>query len=114
MPTPRPNLILDEDDDSAPRVSQSTHRYPTRLSQQANSVTFSANRPIHQQEYVNAVVGDVTGQIYEYCHLIKMLQREIWEHSFANEIGRLAQGVGTRMPTGTNTIFFIEKKPDPS
>ena len=25
----------------------------------------------------------------------------------ANDLGRLAQGVGTRMKTGTNTIFFI-------
>jgi hypothetical protein len=25
----------------------------------------------------------------------------------ANELGRLASGVGTRMPTGTNTIVFI-------
>ena len=25
----------------------------------------------------------------------------------ANDLGRLAQGVGTRMPSGTNTIFFI-------
>jgi hypothetical protein len=117
--TPSPNLILDHDDDdddaaSAPRVSQSPHRYPTRLSQHANSVTFAANQPILPQEYVNAVVDDVTGQVYEYRHLIKTLQREIWEHSFANEIGRLAQGVGTRMPTGTNTIFFIEKSAVPA
>ena len=27
----------------------------------------------------------------------------------ANEIGQLAQGVGTRIPYGTNTIFFIPK-----
>jgi hypothetical protein len=113
-----PNIILDHDDDdnaaSAPRESQSHHRYPTRLSQHANSVTFAANQPILQQEYVNAVVDDVTGQVYEYRHLIKTLQRDIWEHSFANEIGRLAQGVGTRMPTGTNTIFFIEKSAVPA
>ena len=29
--------------------------------------------------------------------------------SIANDLGRLAQGVGTRMPTGTNTVFFIAK-----
>ena len=30
--------------------------------------------------------------------------------SFSNELGRLAQGAGTRMPTGTNIIHFIAKK----
>jgi hypothetical protein len=29
-----------------------------------------------------------------------------WVRSFANELGRLTQGVGTRI-TGTDTIFFI-------
>ena len=42
-------------------------------------------------------------------HLVKGPTKAIWENSFANEIGRLAQGVGTRMPSGTNTIFFIPK-----
>ena len=35
-------------------------------------------------------------------------------NSFANEIGRLAQGVRTRMPSGINTIFFIPKEKVPS
>ena len=42
-------------------------------------------------------------------HLIKGPTRAIWENSFANEIGELAQGVGTSMPSGTSTIFFIPK-----
>jgi hypothetical protein len=29
--------------------------------------------------------------------------------SFANKLGRLVQGAWTRMPSGTNTIFFIKK-----
>ena len=32
----------------------------------------------------------------------------------ANEIFRLAQGVVTRMPSGTNTILFIPKEKVPS
>jgi hypothetical protein len=142
-PNHSPNLILDDDDEPAPRVNASPHRYPTRLSQHANSVTFAAKQPLLRHEYVhavdddvtshhansvtvatnppilrheysNAVIDNVTGQVYEYRHLIKTLQRDIWEHSFANEIGRLAQGVGTRMLTGTNTIFFIEKSAVPA
>ena len=35
------------------------------------------------------------------------------ETGMANEIGRLAQGVGTRMPTGTNTIYFCNKSQIP-
>ena len=35
-------------------------------------------------------------------------------NSFANEIGRLAQGVGTRIPSGTNTILLITKDKLPS
>ena len=33
--------------------------------------------------------------------------------SFSNELGRLAQGAGTRMPIGTNIIHFIAKKTVP-
>ena len=32
-----------------------------------------------------------------------------WETSFSNEIGRLAQGVGTHMKNGNENIFFIPK-----
>ena len=42
-------------------------------------------------------------------NLVKRPNKAIWTNSFANEIGRLAQGVGTRMPSGANTIFFISK-----
>ena len=47
-------------------------------------------------------------------HLIKGPTKAIWENSFANEIGRLAQGVGERMPSRTNTIFFIPKDKVPA
>jgi hypothetical protein len=33
---------------------------------------------------------------------------------FANELGRLANGVGTRIPEGTNTIFFINHNQVPT
>ena len=40
--------------------------------------------------------------------------KAIRENSFANEIGQLAQVVGTRMPSGTNTILFITKEKVPA
>ena len=34
---------------------------------------------------------------------------EIWIKEFTNDLGRLAQGLVTRMPKGKNTIFFIPR-----
>ena len=34
--------------------------------------------------------------------------------SLANNLGRLAQGVGTRMPIGTNRVFFIPRSAVPA
>ena len=47
-------------------------------------------------------------------HMIKGPTKAIWENSFANEIFRLLQGVGTIIPSGTNTIFFIPQKKFPT
>jgi hypothetical protein len=49
-----------------------------------------------------------TGASMEYRHLIRNPQtKTIWEHSCANEFGRLAQGI--RDIKGTDTIRFIRK-----
>ena len=40
---------------------------------------------------------------------MKGTTKDIWATSFANELGRLANGVGKRIPTGTNTLSFIPK-----
>ena len=55
------------------------------------------------------MIDDVTGQYLEYRHLIRCLSAEVWSYSLDNNLGRLTQGVGTRMPTGTSTVFFIQK-----
>ena len=47
-------------------------------------------------------------------HLVKAPTKAIWENSFANEIGRLAHGFGTRIVSGTNTIFFIPEDKVPA
>ena len=47
----------------------------------------------------------------EYRHLIKGPERRIWEISFANELGQLAQGI--REVKGTNTVMFIPKSKVP-
>ena len=58
---------------------------------------------------MNAVLDPETGASLEYCHLMQTCQAPVWSTSFANELGRLVNGVGTRMPTGTNTMGFIPK-----
>eukprot|EP00957_Ditylum_brightwellii_P131116 10000671-Ditylum_brightwellii.AAC.1 len=57
----------------------------------------------------NAVIDKATGRALEYKHLIKTKEKETWFTSCANDFGRSAQGVGTRMKEGTNTIFLYQK-----
>jgi hypothetical protein len=88
---PAPHRIAPDPDDPV------RHRYPLRS--QAN----------HTSE-MNAVVDEITGVSLEYRQLLKGDQPDLWIRAFANNLGMLAQGVGTRQPTGTNTIFFIPKE----
>ena len=63
-----------------------------------------ANLP--NKGFSGAIIENETGKSLEFCHLIKMDKyRNIWMKSFANELGRLAQGI--RDVPGTNTIDFI-------
>ena len=58
--------------------------------------------------FIGAIIDDVTGDVLEYRHLIQHAKyRDVWRHSFANELGRLFQGI--RDIKGTNTCFFIKK-----
>ena len=53
------------------------------------------------------------GTLLEYTQLSKHPKyKETWQHSYGNEIGRLAQGMPGRVK-GTNTIFFIKKSKVP-
>jgi hypothetical protein len=57
-------------------------------------------------ELAHAVNDTVTGQQLEYRHLLMRPDlKPIWERAFADELGRLAQGI--RDVIGTNTIEFI-------
>ena len=55
----------------------------------------------------NSVTHQISGVAQEYRHLIKGPERKIWEISFANELGKLAQGI--RGVKGTTTVIFIIK-----
>ena len=63
---------------------------------------------------INVVLDPTTGASLEYRHLVTGDTADIWRTSFANKLGRLANGVGTRMPTGSNTLGFIPKSKVPT
>jgi hypothetical protein len=56
----------------------------------------------------------LTGQVQEYCHLVKGPNKAVWEQSFANELGRLAHGgEASSNIKGTGTLFSSPKKKFP-
>ena len=69
---------------------------------------LATNLQGHHQ--ANIVIDPTTGASLEYRHIIKGPTKAIRGNLFANKIYQLAQGVGTRMPSGTNTIFFTPKE----
>ena len=64
--------------------------------------------------YAHAVTCASNGRPLTYNQLMCTPLASTWKISFANELGRLAQGVGTRIPTGSNTIQFISHTSVPS
>ena len=59
------------------------------------------------------IIDPTSGQALKYRHLIRGPNGDTWIRALANDLGSLSQGVGTRTPTGTNTVFFIEKSAIP-
>ena len=45
----------------------------------------------------------------EYKYLQQSQEYKIWIKAFVNDLGRLVQGVGARMPKGNNSIFLIPR-----
>ena len=76
----------------------------------ATAHLVAANKPACT---ANVVIDEATGQSLEYRHFSRGPDKEIWIQALANDLGRLAQGIGARMPTGTNTIFFIPRSDVP-
>ena len=59
---------------------------------------------------MKSIIGPLTGANMEYEDLLtNIATRHTWEHSAANGFGQLMKGVGTRMPSGTQTIRPIKK-----
>ena len=82
---------------------------PTQLNDKSHPTSpNSANC----QANANHIYNTITGAKETYDSL-RQHNPKRWETSFANEIGRLSQGVGTRMPSGNNNIFFIKRSQVP-
>ena len=66
----------------------------------------------YKEYFAWAIIDDKTGQSLEYRDLIKRPElRDTWFKSLANQLGRLAQGIGDIK--GADTIFFISKSEIP-
>ena len=92
---------------------------PPRFSPSTGSRYARATRHLiatehRRKNHANTAIDTDTDQSLGYPHLICGPDKDIWTTSLANNLGRLAEGVGTRMPTGTNTVFSIPRSAIPA
>ncbi len=103
--------------DLKPAASIPAHGYiaaTCALLKNTHGVSRPANSPVTLDSinFIGAIVDDITGDVLEYCHLIKSdTHCAIWQKSLANELGCLFQGIHDIK--GTDTCFFIRKKQMP-
>ena len=104
--------------DAATRRSRRRRRPPKHL---AASCCAPCSLPLvpesppahhHYALHGNAFNPD-TGQLAEYAELSRSSDGPQWIESMTDEFGRLCQGHGPSMPTGTDTMFFIHKSKVP-
>jgi hypothetical protein len=89
-----------------PTVTQDKANYVATITPADSLFTESSTHVIYTH-HAHAVLHPETGVAMEYKALsTNPANKTTWVRSFANELGRLAQGVGKRI-MGTNTIFFI-------
>ena len=121
-PDTTPHVIPMEDEDWD-KTQKYIHKYNTRSSPRyafaarvLNQQRIKENFPIIE-EHINHVIHPDTGLICRYNKLAAGLvpgqEAAIWKTGLANELGRLENGVGTRMKSGTNTIRYINRQQVP-
>ena len=87
------------------QYSAQHHHYSLR-SRVANNITqLTVKQILHTY---NTIIEPATRNVLEYLHPVKVMEKRIWIKALANYLGRLAQGIGERIPSGTNKIFFIK------
>jgi hypothetical protein len=96
--------------DLKPTTSFPAHGYIAAMQallENTYGVIHKANLPVNADSvnFIGAIIDNTTGDVLEYCHLIKSKSHHtIWQHSFANKLGRPFQGI--RNIKGTDTCFF--------
>ena len=85
--------IIEPDDDDPVR-----HRYHLQ-----SQINLAKLLPAEKE---NAVIDSATGNLYEFHRLAHGPDKAIWIKSLTNDLGRLGQGVGSRMTTVTNALYF--------
>jgi hypothetical protein len=114
-----PHAIPFNDDELDASTSSGTDDLPLpqryNLRSQARHIIQSAiddGQGIPDDHFAFAVIDEETGKALEYKDLITLDQyKRIWSTSYANELGRLTQGI--RDIPGTNTMFYINKSEIP-
>ncbi|RPI66945.1 MAG: hypothetical protein EHM43_10390, partial [Ignavibacteriae bacterium] len=100
--------VIEEDKPPSPPVSRQPRTRAQHRATPVHLINSATTCPLSPINFIGAVVDDATGDVLEYRHLIKSAtHKTIWQRSFANELGRLFQGI--RDIKGTNTCFFIAK-----
>jgi hypothetical protein len=100
------------DNDEYTQPTPTERRYNLR-SKAANiiqaTMALQANNthPKAKQYMIQAILDKVTGKVLEYRKY-----KEVWTKSYANELGRLTQGI--RDIPGTNTMSFIHRHEVPA
>jgi hypothetical protein len=84
------------------------HQHGTR----SRSMLASTAAPTHHVAMHGTAMNPDTGKVAEYKELSQCSTGTQWAEALGEEVGRLFQGLGptSSMPTGTNTMFFIDKK----
>ena len=95
-------------------MTQPPRFFPGTGSRYARSTRNLIATEHRRTNHANTAIDTNTGQSLEYPHLMRGPNKDIWKTILANNLGLLAQGVGTRIPTGTNTVFFIPRSAIPA
>ena len=92
-----------------PRYQKFSHKKVTRAS--SNHAYIGRNAP--QFAYFGNAINPDTNQPAEYLELSRCSEGKEWIEAASEEFGRLAQGNGSTILEGTNTIRFIKFKDIP-
>lgn len=66
----------------------------------------------NKQDYLHHLYDEITGK-KETFETLRKKDPDKWNRAMGNELGRLAQGVGKRMTSGNNNIYYIPKSKIP-